>query len=154
MAGYIAITTPAWIENNKSTGTEAAVFWSKKTTFKAVDKGEPFYFLRRGRFNSNADRYIAGRGLFVRFIRLNPMDAWNLFGEKLGFESKGAFEENVSSLYHGEIQELGCIVLEKVKFFFQEISLEECKIDFSPYIVSGKKLSDSDCIRIEEAVKE
>ena len=154
MAGYIAITTSEWIENIKSLNTETAVFWSKKASFKALNKDEPFYFLRRGSFASNADRYIVGRGFFSKFERLDPQIAWTLYEKTLGFNTKGDFERMISSLYRGEIREIGCTVLEGIQFFLTERSLEDCSIDFSPYIVSGKRLSSSDCARIENAYKE
>lgn len=154
MAGFIAITTPEWIKNIRSMQVDTAVFWNKKTSFKAITQGEPFYFLRRGSFTSNSERFISGRGIFKGFQKLEPYEAWTRYGKLLGFLSKKEFEEKISNFYKGKTGQLGCIVLDKVEFFAKELSLEECSIVFSPYIVSGKKLTDVECIQIESKSKE
>lgn len=126
-----------------------AVFWCKKTNFKALKKDEPFFFLERGKFESNADRYIVGYGNFQGFQRLQYTDAWKKFNTKLGFDTKEKFEACIMNIYHGEISDIGCIALSNVHFYDIKRFLEDCYIDFSPYIVSGKKINSDECERIE-----
>ena len=151
MAGYIAITMSDWLDCVNSLNNGSAVFWCKKKSFKALLPGEKFYFLERGRFKSNADRYIVGRGVFSEFDRGDSKTMWGKYTTRLGFRKFEDFEAHIESVYHDSSIELGCIVLDKICFFKRKISLDECDVDFSPYIVSGKCLTSDECARIENA---
>lgn len=148
MTGFIAITTSEWILNIKGSKKTRAVFWCKKNNFKALVKGEPFFFLQRGKFESNADRYIVGYGEYQEFHRLKYFDAWTKYGKGLGFNTRKEFEACMNSTYHGSIEDIGCILLSNIHFFDTMRSLLECDVEFSPYIVSGKKINAEECLRI------
>lgn len=150
MAGYIALTTSEWVDCIKAFHHKSAVFWRKRSVFKALQPGEPFYFLRRGKFSSNDERFLAGKGLFVDFEELEVCDAWKKYNTKLGFPSKELFDAQVKNLYNNDVHKIGCIYLSDVFFFDNECSLADCNVDFSPYIVSGKAISDEVCSKIDE----
>ena len=155
MAGYIAITTSDWINSIKANTASSAVFWCKKKNFIALSSGEKFYFLEKGRFSSNADRFIVGYGEFTRFETIDSSLAWEKYSKALGFEEEQDFRNQIKSIYRSEQSfDLGCIVLNHVHFFKKKLSLAECDIEFSPYIVSGKKLDEEECLRIDSKSKE
>lgn len=149
MGGYIALTTQDWILSLKAMKAETAVFWRKKKSFKAVQVGEPIYFLRRGSFSSNSERYIVGNGLFYKHELLPANEAWIKHSTQLGFRCEQDFNEAVFKIYKEQNPELGCLRISKVQFYETPISLMDAKIDFSPYIVSGKKISVEECNRID-----
>ena len=154
MAGYIAITTSDWVNSVKVNGVSSAVFWCKKKSFVAISPGERFYFLERGKFTSSADRYIVGRGDFCRFELINASHAWEIYGNQLGLDSKQSFQEQIRTIYHDDSFDLGCIILDQIVFYKEKVSLAACGIDFSPYIVSGKKLDVEECRRIDSKTEE
>lgn len=153
MAGYIAITMSGWLENIKSSSYSSAVFWCKKKSFKALTPGDRFYFLERGSFKSNADRFIVGSGVFVEFTKGRSTEMWAKYANRLGFKTFEEFEKHLEGLYHEKKTEIGCIVLDKIVFFKRKVSLDECSVDFSPYIVSGKSINSDECTRIERVVE-
>ena len=150
MAGYVAITTENWISCIRENACKSAVFWCKKSNFKAISLGEKFYFLKKGKFSSNADRYISGYGRFVKFEKRSSESLWEAYGTAVGFPSEEEFLLQVQSIYKEDKCDLGCIILDNLTFFRRERSLQECKVDFSPYIVSGKKITDDESARIDE----
>ena len=155
MAGYIAITTSDWIDSIKANGISCAVFWCKKKNFIALSPGEKFYFLEKGQFSSSADRYIVGDGEFCGFEKVDSSQAWDKYSNALGFDTEQDFRNQLKIIYHCDGSfDLGCIVLNQVRFYKKKISLAECDIEFSPYIVSGKKLDTKDCNKVESKSKE
>ena len=149
MRGYIGLTTTEWIEFiQRNTSCDKAVFWCKKKSFRALNMGEPFYFLRRGKFSSNADRYILGYASFLRFEKMSVIDAWERYKTALGFEDNSSYLDSIKNIYGNCDFELGCIVLNKPVFFMSGVSLAACNIDFSPCIVSGKTITDEECSQI------
>lgn len=150
MGGYIALTTQDWILSLKAMNAETAVFWRKKKSFKAVQVGEPIYFLRRGSFSSNSERYLVGKGLFYKHDLLPANEAWIRYNMQLGFRCEHDFNEAVFKIYREHNPELGCLQICEVRFYEALISLMDAKIDFSPYIVSGKKISIEECNRIDD----
>lgn len=41
-----------------------------------------------------------------------------------------------------------------MSFFDKKVSLDDCDVAFSPYIVSGKCITSDECLRIESVAKE
>ena len=153
MAGYIAITSGKWIDCLKNNRTEVALFWCKKKSFKALKIGEDFFFLRRSEFKTSADRFIVGKGSFIEFKRMPSNVIWSEYGNSVGFETKDEFSENIRKTYGSDVTDLGCIILGDIIFYDRPKSIKECEIAFSPYIVSGKTISDEECKKIK-AIKE
>lgn len=150
MSGFIALTTPDWITSIKSTNGQTAVFWRKKRYFKALVCGERMYFLQRGSFSSNDNRYIVGSGMFLEQKQYSAEDAWDSFGELMGFPDKKLFTDSVRKMYKEKNPQLSCLILGDVKFYRKPVSLSDAHIDFSPYIVSGKTISEAECASIEK----
>lgn len=111
MEGYIAITMSDWLSCIRSLNITSAVFWCKKRNFKALSPGEKFYFLERGQFKSNAERYIVGSGEFSEFDKGNSEAIWKKYNNRLGFRTFDAFEAHIANIYHECSIEIGCIVL-------------------------------------------
>ena len=149
MHGFIALTNQEWINNQINNNGSDAVFWRKQCNFKALSSGEPFYFLKRGHFESNNDRFIVGKGVFSAIEVLFPTNAWEKYHAKLGYATKEDFLAAVRSVYKEENPALGCIILRNVCFFDRPVSLSAARIDFSQYIVSGKTISAENCSNID-----
>lgn len=153
MAGYITLTNPSWIEFLQKKQFSEAVFWRKKRNFKVLSKGEPIYFLMRGSFSTNSERLICGYGTFDNFEVLNPDEAWNKYNQKLGSETKADFQTMCKTIYKNEDIEVGCICMTNITFLSCPVSIGECRIDFSPFTVSGKGITDEDCEKINLAIR-
>ena len=52
-------------------------------------------------------------------------------------------------IYGKEHADLGSIVLNNLVFYEKPVSIQECGIDFSPYIVSGKTITNEECEKIK-----
>lgn len=149
MKGYIALTKDTWWDYIYENSLSTAVFWKKRTTFKALVKNDRFYFLYRA--SQAPDRNIVGWADFDCFKVLKPAEAWAQFGEMLGCSSQKTFFDNVYSIYGKEaIDSIGCIVLKKIHFCKSPHSLRKLGIEFSPYTVSGKIITDEECRKVEK----
>ena len=151
MKGYIAISDDAWCKYLKEIRLEKAVFWRKKTSFKALQEGEYFYFLKRKPIDGV--RWIVGKGKYVRWNILSPHKAWNEYNCALGYQNETEFLNSIKAIYKSDDIELVCIVLNNIEFFERPVNLAECGIDFSPYIVSGKTITNDECIKINEKLE-
>ena len=155
MSGFIALTTCEWIESlNHINSLDTMVFWRKRKSFKAIKPNEFIYFLKRGPFASNRDRFIIGRGTFIGTDLLLANEAWSKYGKFLGYNDKQSCIRAVQSTYHESNPELGCLLIHEITVYKTPVSLEQTGIDFSPYIVSGKTISDKECIAIDSAQQE
>ena len=154
MSGFIALTTCEWIESLTHTNpSDTVVFWRKRKSFKAIKPSEYIYFLKRGPFVSNQDRYLIGRGKFIGTDLLLANEAWEKYGTALGFDDRNTFLCALQTMYRESNPELGCVLMKSIKLFRRPISLEEAGICFSPYIVSGKTITKEECLMIESIDK-
>lgn len=148
MNGYVAITNTEWCQYIRLSHLNEAVFWRKKNTFKALKDGELFYFLSRTNPTEASSRQIVGRASFKGCNILPAKEAWLAYGTQLGFATRTAFAESVMQLYKSPDVHLGCILLEQIQFLSSPITLQECGVEFSPYIVSGRTIDLHECERI------
>lgn len=151
MKGYIAITSSEWFDTLKENLVIEAVFWRKRLAFKALEEGDYYFFYVKNKATNI--RQISGYALYKSSSTVNCKDAWRQYHSKLGSNSEDGFLENVSSIYKTTDITLGCIYLTDVVFFDEPIDLDACKIEFSPYIVSGKTITQEDCKTILENSK-
>lgn len=151
MKGYIAISNDAWCNYLKSLQSTKAVFWRKKAAFKALREGEYFYFLNRKPVEKV--RFIVGRGKYAGWSLLSPSKAWAEHNRTLGYQDEDAFIQSIRSIYKTDDIELGCILLNEVEFFEVPVNLKKCDVDFSPYIVSGRTITDDECARLNEMIE-
>lgn len=151
MKGYIGIANDDWCSHLQSSKSSCAVFWRKKNVFKALQKGEYFFFLNRKAIDGK--RYVVGRGKYDEWTLLSARDAWDKYGGALGYKEEHEFLESIKSIYKNDEVELGCIVLKEVVYFEEPVCLSDCRIDFSPYIVSGKTIDEEECARLNCALE-
>lgn len=150
MRAYIALTTPEWISAIKALEEGNAIFWRKKQSFKAIDIGEKIYFLQRGSFSSNKERFVVGSGIFSGQEMIRAEEAWEKYGLLLGLKEKELFLDSVKKMYKESNPLLSCLQLRNTKFYAVPVSLASANVDFSPYTVSGKIISEAECSAIEE----
>ena len=94
MKGYLMLSSENWCRNIKDLRTDTAVFWRKRTTFKAIDIGEYVYFMT-GKLSSKG-RCIVGRGKLRETTSMNASDAWLRYGSQMGYYEKQEFTASVS----------------------------------------------------------
>ncbi|MGL5694741.1 MAG: hypothetical protein ACRCXA_11730 [Peptostreptococcaceae bacterium] len=144
--GYIGITDNKWatfiIENN----IKNVNFWCKKHSFKAINQGEIFFFLKKNddvEKKRKIERKLIGYGIFDKFEVLNIEDAWNKYGIGNGCSSREQFVDNISLMYdlEGNDVKIGNIILNEVTIFQKPMYLSELEIDFANAIVSGKTIT-------------
>jgi len=152
MPGYIAIASPVWSDYIQSKELQYAVYWCRKKYFRALSKGEPFYFL--GNRLPNGDRILIGKSVFVGFSAIEVGEAWDRYGNSLGCASFEDFQNSIKAIYRNDSLDLGCIELEKPIFAKKVVKLSNCGIVFSPYTVSGKTISDDECRQIDKLLLE
>ena len=151
MGGYRILSSDEWCDNLREQGGGKAVFWRKRKTFKAIEHGEYIYFMSRKRaFQS---RCIVGRGILKESISTNPVEAWDRFGKQLGSSHKEAFINTIKKLYGTEDLMIGCLVLDKVGFLDEPISIHDFGIVYQNGTVSGKTLSEEECCRINDTFR-
>ena len=150
MPGYLAIANNIWCYYIKTNGLRTAVFWCKKKSFRALDVGDPFYFL--GRRLPSGERILSGKACFDSFSTMYVADAWDKYGEFLGYPDMNSFKEAVRTIYKDDDCQLGCIVLIRPVFASSDIKISECGIAFSPYTVSGRIITEEECARADARI--
>lgn len=152
MKGYLMLSSENWCRNIKDLRTDTAVFWRKRTTFKAIDIGEYVYFMT-GKLSSKG-RCIVGRGKLRETTSMNASDAWLRYGSQMGYYEKQEFTASVSMMYGLEDIPLGCLVLDNVEFLDTSIPIASYGIVYRNGTVSGKTLNEEECKRISQSFKE
>lgn len=150
MKGFVALTTDKWCVFLKEVRATKAVFWRKRLLFRALDNGDKFYFLNRNLVQGK--RYIVGCARFEKFEIVSADVAWSVYGDALGSKDEEDVKKDIRELYKSDDIDLGCIHLSQLEFYSKPVTLEECNVYFSPYTVSGKKISASDCKNIDSRV--
>ena len=143
MNGYIALTSSDWCYNLKKNGNKQAIFWRKRLQFKAIAPGE-YYFFYSKTSNCNA-RCIVGYAVYKETRIVRSLEAWKEFKTDLGSASEEDFLNAIQSFYKEADVNLGCICLDNIHFFETPVSLKDCGVEFSPYIVSGKRITREEC---------
>lgn len=144
--GYIGITDNNWAEfiNNNSIST--ANFWCKKHSFKAIEEGDIFFFLKKNNAKEKkqkSERKLIGYGVFKKFEVLSIEDAWNKYGTGNGCSSIKLFSEKINTMYKlkGDEVKIGSIILNEIVMFEEPIYLSKIGIEFANAIVSGKTIT-------------
>ncbi|GAA4619401.1 hypothetical protein GCM10023195_87700 [Actinoallomurus liliacearum] len=115
-------------------------FWrpSSKDEFKALNRGEPFFFKTKAPHNR-----IVGGGFFSGFERFPLSEAWDLFGEANGAASLDELRQRLNAnrrsnpIAVGDDPVIGCILVRDVRFFpaGQEADPPQ---DFARNLVQGR----------------
>ncbi|MEV1249521.1 HNH endonuclease [Nonomuraea sp. NPDC049750] len=147
MKAYVGVTDGDWYRflAARPAITEAN-FWrpSGSTSFRALRPGEPFFFKthhpsRHPVGDFPYDRVIGG-GIFESFEPLPLSEAWKIFGEANGADSREQMKERISKyrqrpIAASEDPVIGCVLLRDTRFFDTPADPPP---DFAPNIVQGK----------------
>lgn len=144
--GYIGVTDNNWANFIKDNGISKANFWCKKHSFKAIEDGDIFFFLKKNNVEEKKEkleRKIVGYGIFKTFEVLSIEDAWNIYGTGNGCSDIKLFSDKINNMYELNATEakIGSIILDEIFMFEEPIYLSKIGIDFSNAIVSGKTIT-------------
>lgn len=123
--GFFGLTDPDWYAYlSKREKVDEVNFWQPHgdRTFRALKRGEPFFFKLRA-----PHKAIAGFGFFERYESLPAWLAWDCFGEMNGAPTIESMIDRLARL-RGETQlpprsgdfRIGCIMIAAPVFFEQD----------------------------------
>lgn len=148
--GYIGITDNDWFEFISKKSIRRVNFWRKGKSFKALNKGDLFFFLKKNKHKEKGERKVVGYGVFEKFEVLSIEESWNLYGEGNGYSNISSFRNKIEQMYNleGQNVQIGSIILDDVIIFNNPIYLSYVDIEFANSIVSGKIISKEDVNKI------
>lgn len=153
MSGYIGVTDNNWAEYIKENKIKRVNFWSKKTVFKVLNKGDYFFFLKKNSKKEKGERKLYGYGIFEKFEVLNYKEAWNKYRTGNGCINEESFKEKIQKMYEiNNAALIGCSILKDVIFFDEPLYLSNLKIEFSNSIVSGKRINEEELSRVLDEI--
>jgi putative restriction endonuclease len=122
LTGYIALTDPDWYKFlSRQPRVDEVNFWQPhgNRTFRALHRGEPFFFKLRA-----PEREIAGFGFFERYENLPAWLAWESFREMNGAPDFDSMVDRIARLRHEDSAasrrgdfKIGCIMIAAPMFF-------------------------------------
>lgn len=144
--GYIGVTDNNWAKFIKDNSISKANFGCKKHSFKAIENGDIFFFLKKNNAEEKKEkleRKIVGYGIFKKFEVLTIEDAWNIYGVGNGCSNIKLFSDKINNMYelNSDEAEIGSIILDEIVMFEEPIYLSKIGIVFSNSIVSGKTIT-------------
>lgn len=151
MAGYIVIPSENWYRCIKEQDISKAVFWRKRLQFKALQEGEPFYFLSRN--IEDGERYIVGKANCKDFETLTAKETWNKYSKELGASTEMELQKSIVEIYKNLDEKIWCIVLKDVMFVDEPVLLKNTKVYFPNGIVSGEKIDEDECLFINKLLE-
>lgn len=143
--GFVGITSHQWWTYIKTKNINTLNFWCKKKSFKALNQGEPFFFLKKNGPNEFGERKIVGYATFISFEYLSIDEAWEKYTQGNGFDTIEEFKRNLPAIVNDSIAYVGCIILENYVELEHPIYLSEIGISFPNAIVSGKTINEDEC---------
>lgn len=154
MKGYIGVTSREWFTYlSQSNNLEEVNFWRKNTNnFKALKKGESFFFLVKNKKDIMGERAVLGKAIYERFEVLSVNEAWNNYGIRNGDESKDSFTARMNKMFGTDTinSQIGCIILSDFQPFKNAVYLSEVGIEFKNSVVSGKRITETEVNIINE----
>lgn len=154
MKGYIGVTAREWFTYlSQSNNLEEINFWRKNTNnFRALKKGEPFFFLVKNEKGIKGERAVLGRAIYDRFEVSSVNEAWEKYGTGNGDESKDSFVARMIEMFGSDtnIGQVGCIILTDFQLFDNPVYLSEVGIEFKNSVVSGKGITETEVNTINE----
>jgi len=152
--GYIGVTSREWFTYlSQSNNLDEVNFWRKNTNnFKALKKGESFFFLVKNKKDIKGERAVLGRAIYERFEVLSVNEAWNNYGVRNGDESKDSFTARMNKMFETDTNnsQIGCIILSDFQPFESAVYLSEVGIEFKNSVVSGKRITETEVNIINE----
>lgn len=144
MKFYLGVTDINWYNYLSKINPEDINFWKPggQTDFKILSPGEPFLFKLK------VHNVIGGIGFFFKYEQMELSLAWDIFGDRNGFDTFSQFQRAIINLRVDKINlnpKIGCIVLTNPIFFKSKdwIKLPE---NWSNSIVQGKTYSTNESI--------
>lgn len=131
--GYIGITDNNWAEFISNNNINTVNFWCKRHSFKAIEKGDIFFFLKKNNYSEKKqrlERKVVGYGIFEKFEVLSINNAWNKYGIGNGCSSIKLFSDKINNMYNlkGNEVEIGSIILHDVVMFAEPVYLSKVGI--------------------------
>lgn len=147
--GYIGVTDNNWAKFISDNSISSVNFWCKKHSFKAIEQGDIFFFLKKNDIEEDkekSERKLVGYGIFKKFEVLSIKEAWDKYGRGNGCSSIELFSEKINDMYEleGDEVKIGSIILNEVVMFEEPVYLSKLGIHFSKYTVSGKVITLED----------
>jgi len=138
--GFICITNPSWNETLSLNNTSIVCIWLRRNIFKAVNKGEPIFFVEK------KTRLLRGYGLFERFESNPTKICWEKYGVSSGAIN---FETLLSQLKFTNEErswnkEIGNIIIKDVHWCKENILIHDTGINFPKATVTGKTINSSE----------
>ena len=123
-----------------------ANFWCKKRSFKAIEEGDIFFFLKKNNPQENKEkleRKLVGYGIFKKFEVLSIKDAWDIYGIGNGCNNINSFIDKINNMFelNSDEAKIGSIIVDGIVMFEEPIYLSRVGIEFSNAIVSGKTIT-------------
>lgn len=144
--GYIGITDNGWAKFINDNMISKANFWCKKRSFKAIEEGDIFFFLKKNNAQENKEkleRKLVGYGIFKKFEVLSIKDAWDIYGIGNGCNNINSFIDKINNMFelNSDEAKIGSIIVDGIVMFEEPIYLSRVGIEFSNAIVSGKTIT-------------
>lgn len=144
MKYFLGVTNLNWYTNLSKINPDDVNFWQPggNSNFQALQPGEPFLFKLK------VHNVIGGVGFFSQHILLPLNFAWDLYGNKNGFDTFQQFQRMINSIRKDDLEsnrQIGCIILTNPVFFKSKdwIKLPE---NWSNSIVQGKGYDTNESI--------
>lgn len=153
--GYIGVTSREWFTYLKENNiTQEVNFWRKNTNnFRVLEFGEPFFFLVKNDKNTKSERYVLGYGVYKRFEVLDIDKAWDKYQIGNGTSSKSEYLDRMRNLFKKNSGDIGCIILDNLKFFDKPVILSKSGIMFDNSVVSGKGINNEEVNQITSDIQ-
>lgn len=155
--GYIGITDNNWAKFISDNSINTVNFWCKKHSFKAIERGDIFFFLKKNTIEEKkekSERKLVGYGIFKKFEVLSIKESWDKYGIGNGCSSIELFSDKINDMYElkGNEVEIGSIILRDVVMFDEPVYLSKVGIEFKKSIVSGKTITLEEVNRILNSI--
>lgn len=138
--GFVCITNSYWNNILSSNKIQKGCIWLRKPNFKAINKGEPIFFLEK------KSRLLRGYGYFERFEVNSVKKCWEKYGISNGATS---FEDFISQINFSKKEEdlekeVGSIIVNNIKWLKKDLQFQHTNVDFHNAIVSGKTINSEE----------
>ena len=150
---HIFRTNPNWFYFLKHNNVTSKInFWRKDTkAISNIHKNDRIYFLRK-KTKEYPKIAIIGMATFEKYAIMSPKEAWYTFKTNNGCQNINELLSN----FPENTKEIGCIILNNIIYFENEIYLSDANISFSRKIQSRKPLTyleESNILNLMNGVK-
>lgn len=131
-------TDPNWFYFLKHNNATNKINFPRKDikAISNIHENDRIYFLRK-KTKEYPKIAIIGMATFEKYAIMSPKEAWHTFKTNNGFSNINELLSN----FPENTKEIGCIILNNIMYFENEISLSDTSISFSRKIQSRKSLT-------------